>query len=849
MLFLHKSKAVKVLSTAILAVCALFMPADAIASATTWKGSAIGDVANGTTDVFLYNVKTGKFLGKGGKWGTQAVISEVGIPFTITSTSNSDGTYTYTLTSHTLGQGSSSNAGMLGFTNGANSVHDTYRFFTDRTVSQDQNFGTYLFTFTTDTPADDNKGIGENFYKISLTSSNAKVDSLKGTFYMVASTDTEFNNIEAPMGTKTEPTDDSEIWQIVTLNDRKDAFKEADFAGKNGVGATFLLHDQDFSRNQTTISYWKSDAYTNSLTNGTTDCYPYQAYQTTYTYTYKLDNAEQTHTYTSGRNTRSHTFTVEQTTYTVTTKTPPSDIDKTYTKTVNCGQTHNGSSSNVEITYTLDEEATTSSSTTYYVGNGYPDYNVTFDKEKKATIAENLQGVYGNKWTANIHGANGNVAQMLEQDRMVREGWYEVTCQAFTTANEGTVQLFASVGKATPESEDGFYTVDINKDEDMSVDEADSVTYVMAYDRLHGDNENAHTYKIRFKVGKDANDAIENFYFGIIVKDAGDNAWTCFDNFTLKYYGNANHNLYLDETKDNIDYIQKQAVAYDVDGNESTNNRTLYLNRSFNLNTWNSIVLPVSLTAEQVKNTFGSDVILSEFYGACNESTPNRIYFKEVDLSTNSATAMKAGNLYLIKPTVGMTEKKVKFNVITGTQTTDGVTTNTEEAVTLDKAYIINQVNVEFTNEIEASVTTASKGNNYESYGDENKLVKFVGTYVAGTQTIPANSYVIAGNTSGNHTAGYWYYRTTTTKTKGFRGWLETYKNEGTAKLEYVINGVLEIADGSSSTAVDGVLSDTDAVRGNVYNLNGQLVRANATTMEGLSRGIYVVNGKKYVVK
>ena len=36
---------------------------------------------------------------------------------------------------------------------------------------------------------------------------------------------------------------------------------------------------------------------------------------------------------------------------------------------------------------------------------------------------------------------------------------------------------------------------------------------------------------------------------------------------------------------------------------------------------------------------------------------------------------------------------------------------------------------------------------------------------------------------------------------------------------------------------------------GNVYDLNGQLVRRNATSLDGLRKGIYIVNRKKVVVK
>lgn len=39
------------------------------------------------------------------------------------------------------------------------------------------------------------------------------------------------------------------------------------------------------------------------------------------------------------------------------------------------------------------------------------------------------------------------------------------------------------------------------------------------------------------------------------------------------------------------------------------------------------------------------------------------------------------------------------------------------------------------------------------------------------------------------------------------------------------------------------------AARGNVYSLDGRLVRTDATTLDGLGKGIYIMNGRKYVVK
>ena len=862
---LLNSKAAKSLATSLVAASAMCFPAEALATATVWKGSDISTVAGTNTDVYLYNVKEGKFLGKGGKWGTQAIMAEVGLPFTVTKSGNA-----YILTSHASAQGDASSYGVLGFTNGGNAKDDTYRFFTDRNSNTDAAYGTNVLTFTETTASDDNKGVGEKFYTISLNSTSGSSSDLIGTFYMAAGTDTEFYNTDAPMGTKTLTSDDSGVWQVVTLNDRRDAFTSTEVSGIGQVPATFLIHDQDFSRNQSTISYWKDADYSTPLTNGTTDCYPYQAYpvkSTTYTYTYRVANTTQTHsaTYTSAGGgktaTKDHSFTVNET-YTVTSATPPSEIAKTIDVEVACGgdsysfwewmvwvMSH--SSENVKVTYTLDESATIINTTTekegytYYVGNGYPDSNVTYDKEKDETISEtNLQKDYGHKWTANIHGANGNVAQSVESKNMVREGWYEISCQAFTTARQGTVQLFASAGGST--SGTGFYTTAIKQGEEMSVAEDDktSNTYVMAYDKLH-DDEAAHTYKLLVKVGKTGDD-VQSLSFGVQVIGAEDTAWTCFDNFTLTYLGNSQFNLYLDETNEEISQIQNQAKAYDADSKEYTGNRTLYLNRQFNLGKWNTIVLPVSLTAEQVLSGFGADVQLSEFYGAYNSERPNTIYFEGVDLSDKKAVAMKAGNLYLIKPTSDMKKDKTySIDVITGTE---GTTTKTESKE-ISQAYIINQVDVKFDSDIKASVETDAQKSQSEQYGDTENMVKFVGTYVAGTNNIPANSYVLAGNTASNHEAGKWYFRTTTTTSKGFRGWLETYKNQGNVKLTYCINGVEETAEGATNSIAEAFAGEEKAVSGNIYSISGQLVRQNATSVEGLPAGIYVNNGMKIVVK
>lgn len=49
-------------------------------------------------------------------------------------------------------------------------------------------------------------------------------------------------------------------------------------------------------------------------------------------------------------------------------------------------------------------------------------------------------------------------------------------------------------------------------------------------------------------------------------------------------------------------------------------------------------------------------------------------------------------------------------------------------------------------------------------------------------------------------------------------------------------------------TAIEGI-SDKNYVNGTVYNLNGQVVRKNASTLDGLKKGVYIVNGQRVIVK
>lgn len=125
--------------------------------------------------------------------------------------------------------------------------------------------------------------------------------------------------------------------------------------------------------------------------------------------------------------------------------------------------------------------------------------------------------------------------------------------------------------------------------------------------------------------------------------------------------------------------------------------------------------------------------------------------------------------------------------------------------------------------------TDVENGTPEKSVSGSNQ--KFVGTYAK--KKVPEGDYFIG---SGDNT----FYKVGTGATvniKAFRGYF-TY--EATAKqMDINIDG-----EATSITKIDESVVPSD-----IYNLNGQLVRSKVLSTGGLTKGVYIVNGKKMVVR
>ena len=717
-----------------------------------WEGTT-PSAANGKT-VYLYNVGTKQFLGKGGRWGTEATMNVEGVPFTLTYKRT---TKTFTLTSQVKQEGGSE-GGKLTLMDGKNSVHDKGNYFVDQNGSSftatEQGDG-YVITSKATTSG---STMYDKTYKVVALGANQKAYAKLSTEAWVKGDSTDYAT-----------------WIIVTEDQRKDAFKTVNNAHVAAVNATFLMSDFDFARNDNSCSEWKTGA--------------------------------------------------------TSTETPTGTL----------------SYSGNKVCKPTDAEGYT-----YYLGNGYDEGNYTTDPitGETMTVGENRQQSYGGAWTANIHGARGSVVQTIPAKNMIKEGWYRVSCVGFTTATKGIARLFAASGKGNNTTGSGA-TASTEKFAIANLHRIDAATrpatYVAASKLLDTPNVNTFDASVKVYVSptNEAETPYETLSFGIQVGSAADpnqdadaDAWTCFDNFKIEYLGTPPNDLILDEEQTDGGYIKAQAQ----DDDKTLQKSIVYLHRTMNTDKWNSLVLPISLNVGQVKSIFGDQVHISEFKGAYDKNHPQRIIFDPITANRNDpdAIAIEEGKLYLVKPTAdgGMPTGQPTKTFTYGDKTISVTNYYTIVGVTFKKKS-------EIADNAYSGRVMGTPGN--EDF-DTKQQVQFVGTYVKcfDNDLIPANSYVLNGNNKGG-TAGLWYYRTVETKTKGFRGWLQSVNGQNSKGFECEIEGVVDQVNGDV-TAIEGIEAEQqhDA---NIYNLNGQLVRQGATSTEGLPSGLYIVGGKKVVVK
>ncbi len=451
---------------------------------------------------------------------------------------------------------------------------------------------------------------------------------------------------------------------------------------------------------------------------------------------------------------------------------------------------------------------------TFYIGMG-------------AFKSDGYQTEYGRYWIGSVknggfnnnNNANGTMTQTVT---LLKKGWYRVSCDGFYSAGSGSnlkASIFANIQNA-PGGQSNV-SASLNRFNNEFTYELADLTKVYTPSDVNTKSPYVKAAEL-FEQGKYNNSILvysptDNAQLNIGIKVEGSTHqldWTAFDNFQLKYCGN--NDLILDEMQTSVDYMTKQVNA--------NNAYTLILKRTMTPGLWSSITLPVNLTAAQFKTAFGDQAKLSELVGQ-DSNIPSRINFKSVSLANDNDVVINPNKLYIMKSTRNANVTSGSYSKIIETGTT----------ITVQAPYfVINNVvlattpSAIFKEDSKPSTTTDAK-------------LQFCGTQINQTTNIvPANSYVLGAND------GKWYFTQSALPIKGFRCWIATGNNAVTKDLKFFIDGVEE----GETTGIEGLtFESTDSLDGTVYNINGQVVRRNATSLEGLPKGIYIINNKKYIVK
>ena len=469
------------------------------------------------------------------------------------------------------------------------------------------------------------------------------------------------------------------------------------------------------------------------------------------------------------------------------------------------------------------------------------------------------------------------------QDVKVHKGgWYLLRCNGFSTSNSSDnikqngkplANLFITVLDANNKPiNDKYSTATLNgisqKDAETLAQTHNGKNYDGAgigHAFFEGEYENQVQICLDDKTISDKNPVTLRIGFYVDSTDKSEvdaNELTAVDEFKLLYAGpRRNPELILDEESTDLLYLTKAADEY--------KNSVLHLNRKLNDNMWNSLILPVDLTWGQMKRTFGDAVKVAKLEAL----TENSVQFVTVEPDSDEQVMVTAFEPYIVYPPYTQVKSAPytvdRFYTSKGEDNSEWLgkdykpskdennrLTKTLEAnhyditmVSLDREKLKQAVDLDtWVSKTQFSATDGGhgtmvcKGTMAKTY-DNGKIIE-------GRDNLNGDYFMYKGKLiqvpHGNMADGKPY----SYGLKAFRCWFElTGNTTGTSsQVSLLIDGVED-----STTSIDDIHGSTDRTsykRGieGVFNMNGQMVRRSCS-LEGLPKGMYVVNGKKIIIR
>ena len=246
-------------------------------------------------------------------------------------------------------------------------------------------------------------------------------------------------------------------------------------------------------------------------------------------------------------------------------------------------------------------------------------------------------------------------------------------------------------------------------------------------------------------------------------------------------------------------------------------NANVTLNRKFYKNRWNAICLPYSINRRQIEKVFGDETMV--------------VLMKNIETSTKKVKFIEhanqdiiAGYPYLIFPTDKADNDKTNHSVINNgiitTRATFGEANSPLFSVGTDgKTYLAEQM--------------------------QSDALVFKGTFK--NAKLNEGSYVVTNNGVLSRIPK------DEMNIKPYRSYIYFNRENAGAKAillqDMNVNGFEN--DEDHTTGIENLLFESGILThsADVYSIDGQLVRSKALNFNGLPKGVYIVNGKKYVKK
>ena len=500
-----------------------------------------------------------------------------------------------------------------------------------------------------------------------------------------------------------------------------------------------------------------------------------------------------------------------------------------------------------------------------YEGKFDKNYEFPYKGDQLQTFAdrEDYKRHMAKYFCMDVRGVHGYIYQ---KQNVTKAGTYVIECKGYS--NTPKALLFAGIGQNNGDGlvEGTKRTTKLNQVSNMPADEqarlhVDELNMDYAGKEFYESSKytNSVIIQVTEQMIKDAKIAGQkgvSIAFGLNIGDGSQtpnlNEWTVFDDFRLIYVSNTkNEDLVLDELRGDLEYL-KNGITY--------KNRVLRLAKTFKQNSWNSFVLPVDLTVKQLRDAFGGTVRLAKL----NALTATELQFETVTLDgkADKDIALEAYQPYIIFPAKTMEDNNNR--PYTATIAKNGSTENPYKVTIQAKRFEIPNVTFKTNadNENDLSLmddywttklthdvgTITAYGTFVRTFDPDAKQDETTGlwSFSSSKGTIRPDYYDLRGSYFFDN--GDVYY--SDTKVRGLRGfscWFKPNTNNGTKPAVY-LDGVKQETD---LTAIGELIVGPEAANrygknDGVYNLQGQRV---GNTTEGLPSGIYIVNGRKHVVR